>query len=97
MSPMKRIIYFLPDVVLDIAVALDTAAAQGMAVAQDMVVVLFMVAVMVAMALAVAPLLLLNMLVIWRSTTVHWPIPTATELHPLDVTPFEVVFKLFRE
>ena len=84
---------FLPDVVLDMP------ATQGMAVAQYMVVGLFMVAVMVMVVMdhAVAQLFLLNMLVIWRSTTVHWPIPMATELHPLDVTPFEVVFKLFRE
>ena len=96
MRPMKSHIFF-PDVVLDIVVARDMPATQGMAAAQYMVVGLFMVAVMVMVVMdhAVAQLFLLNMLVIWRSTTVHWPIPTATELHPLDATPFEV-FKLFR-
>ena len=64
MRPMKSHI-FLPDVVLDIAVALDLAAAQGMGVG---LYYLYMVAVMgmVVMDLAVAPLFLLNMLVIWR-------------------------------
>ena len=89
---------FLPDVVLDIAVARDMPATQGMAVAQYMVVGLFMVAVMVMVVMdhAVAQLFLRNMLVIWRSTTVHWPIPTATELLQLDATPFEI-FRFFRE
>ena len=88
---------FLPDVVLDIVVARDMgaardmAAAQGMAAARLMAVGLYMVAVMVmgVMDHAVAPLFLLNMPVIWRSTIVHWPIPTATELLQLDATPFE--------